>query len=195
MARQVPANGLIAAAFGGTTPGQGVNVADITDSGTGTGAAGGTIAAGVGVQTINIQLDLADIADSTLIAAFVMPFKFKILESYFYCTEAATTASKSTVLTLFIGTTGVTNGTNSLTTANCTQGAKVDNAGALAANTGAAAATLKLTAASTTAFGEGKGIYTLVIQNMDTADAFAVLAAQNTAVLSSLEDAGYMATS
>jgi hypothetical protein len=55
---------------------------------------------------------------------------------------------------------------------------KVDNAGALAANTGSASDTLTVKAASTTAFAEGKGVLIVRIQNMDTADAFAGLVTQ-----------------
>lgn len=177
-------------------PVQAANVADITDSSGGTGAAGGTIASGVGEYWMGFQLDLADIADGDLITDMTIGHKFKILDTEFIVTEPATTGGKATTLSLDIGTTAVTGSSLALTSANCTPaGAKVTSTTAMAANTGSASATLTLKAASTTAFGEGKGIYRVLIQNMDTADAFAVLAAQCAAIQSSLETAKTMAAS
>lgn len=196
MGGQVPVLGPIAAAFGNSVVNKAANVADVTDSSGGTGAAGGTIAAGVGEMWMAFQLDLADIADGDLVTDMTLGFKFKILDTEFICTEPATTGSKATTLSLDIGTTAVTGSSLALTSANCTPaGAKVTSSTAMAANTGSATDTLTLKAASTTAFVEGKGIYRVLIQNMDTADAFAVLAAQIAAIQSSLETANLMASS
>jgi hypothetical protein len=54
-------------------------------------------------------------------------------------------------------------------------GEKILGSAITAANTGAAAATISLEAASTTAFAEGQVMVVLWIQNMDTADALASL--------------------
>lgn len=144
-----------------------------------TGSAGTTIAAGVGIYNLTFQFDLADIADGDLVSDLLLNHKFKIIESYFVATEPVTTGSKATTISLAISDVNVTNSEIALTSANCTPaGAKVQNAGALAANTGAANATLTVKAASTTAFLEGKGVLVIAIQNMDSADAIASLAAR-----------------
>lgn len=150
----------------------------LTDNTTGS-ATQTALAAGVGVYNLTFQFDLADIADGDLVSDLIIGHKFKLLESYFVATEAATTGSKATTLSLAITDVAVTNSAIALTSANCTPaGAKVDNAGALAANTGSATDTLTVLAASTTAFVEGKGVLVIRIQNMDTADAIATLNAK-----------------
>jgi len=152
-------------------------IVELQDNSTGT--ASNTIAAGVGSYNLTFQFDLADIADGDLVSDLLLNHKFKIIESYFVATEPVTTASKATTISLDIDDVAVTNSAIALTSANCTPaGAKVQNAGALAANTGSATATLTIKAASTTAFVEGKGVLVICIQNMDTADAVASLAAR-----------------
>ena len=151
--------------------------AALTDSTT--GAAGDTLAAGAGHYVLPFQLDLADIADGDLVTDWVIGHKFTVIESWFVATEPVTTGAKATTLSLDIGATVITNSQIALTSANCTPvGIKVANAGALALNTGAATDTLTVKAASTTAFAEGKGVLLVHIQNMDTADAVASIAAK-----------------
>lgn len=203
MARLVPANGLISSAFGGTTPGQGANVADITDSSAGTGAAGGTIAAGVGLYplTIPVPANLSTLGTGGVDVAtgIVIPHKFAIDSWEFITTVAGTGSGASLVFNLEIGTTdvGTTPSTCTVTLAGTSAiGERTAGTAVSGANTGAADATLSLeVAGSGTAFTAGSGYFVVWIKNMDIADAFAVLAAENAAVLSSLEAAGYMATS
>lgn len=159
--------------------------AAVTDSSTGT--AGTTVAAGTGVYNLVFQFDLADIADGDLVTDWIVGHKFKVLENYFFASEPVTTAAKATTLSIDIGATIITNSSIALTSANCTPaGAKVDNAGVLAANTGSATDTLTIKAATTTAFVEGKGFLVVRIQNMDTADAVA-------SIVSYLKKAGVVA--
>jgi len=179
-------------AFGNEAPIQAADVGattltTLTDSTTGSAAA--TVAAGVGIYNLTFQLDLADIANGDLVTDLLLNHKFKILESYFVATEPVTTASKAATISLDIGTTAVTNSEIALTSANCTPaGAKVQNAGALAANTGSASAVITVKATSVTAFGEGKGVLVVCIQNMDTADAFATLIAEQAKTITELTE-------
>ena len=111
-----------------------------------------------GIYNMTWQFDLVDIADGDLVTDLIIGHKFEIVESYFVVTEAATTASKLTTISMDIGAVAVTNGAHALTSANCTPaGVKVQNTGALSVNTGSATDTLTVKAASTTAFAEGKG--------------------------------------
>lgn len=153
--------------------------APVTDS-TG-GAAQAAAAAGVGVSTIALPINLASIVGAgDVLTAFTPGYKFKILATTFAVTVPATTADKLVTLNLEIGTTNVTGGEVALTSANCTPlGALVAGAAITAANTGAANATISVEAASVTAFSEGAGVLYIRIQNMDTADAFAGILANN----------------
>jgi hypothetical protein len=148
----------------------------LTDSTTGTAA--DTLAAGVGVETIWLpMITLAEVADGDLITDLTLGYKFKILSVAFVVDTAVTTAAKATTLTVEIGAVATTGGALALTSANCTpKGAVVAGTAITALNTGSAAATISLVAASTTTFVEGKGSVVLTVQNMDTADAVASLA-------------------
>lgn len=146
----------------------------LTDSTTGT--ASNTLAAGVGVETIAFQFDLADIVDGELVTDYTLGYKFKILAAHFAVTEPVTTADKRTDFVIDIGATPVTGGVVSVTSAAATPvGVVIAGTAVTAANTGAANATVSVRAASTTAHAEGKGTLLIRVQNMDTADAFASL--------------------
>jgi hypothetical protein len=150
---------------------------DFTDSTTGT--AGHTLAAGAGVSHIAIPVTLSKIADGDLVTAFTPGYKFKILGIEFVVTTVASTAAKAATLNLEIGTTNVTGGVLSLTTAACDTLGEVTAATAVtAANTGSATDTVSVEASATTTFVEGEGVLMIRIQNMDTADAIASLAAE-----------------
>jgi hypothetical protein len=150
----------------------GVPLAKFTDNSTGT--AGSTIAAGVGVSTVAIPIQLDTISDADVLTTYTPGYKFKILAVDFAVADPATTGSKATTLNLEIGTTNVTGGTVALTSDNATPlGAVVAGAAVTALNTGSASATISIEASSTTAFVEGTGYLLLTIQNMDTADAIA----------------------
>jgi len=164
----------------------------ITDSGTGTVA--DTIAAGVGVETIAIPVPaLATLADGDILTTYTPGYKFKILSISFAVHTAVTTAAKASSLNVEIGTTNTTGGVVALTSANCTPiGAVVAGSAITAANTGSAAATISIEAASTTTFIEGGGYILLKIQNMDTADAFASIADKWNEVRTTLVNFGFI---
>lgn len=151
--------------------------APVTDS-TG-GAAQAAMAAGVGISTIALPINLASITGAgDVLTTYTPGYKFKLLAADFAVTVPATTAAKAATLNLEIGTTNVTGGEVALTSANCTPlGAVVAGSAITAANTGSAAATISVESASVTAFVEGAGVLYIRIQNMDTADAFAALGA------------------
>lgn len=172
------------------------NVADITDSGGGTGAAGGTIAAGVGKYWQSFEYNMADITAADMITDWVVGHKFKIFDFEIHVIVPSTTASDAATVSLDIGTTAVTGASIALTSATTsTKGAIVTTSTALASNTGSASDTLTVKGSGVTAFAEGRIRIAIGIQNMDTADAFAVLAAQNAALLSSLETGNVMSAS
>jgi hypothetical protein len=167
-------------------------LADFTDNSTGT--AGDTIAAGAGVETVALFLNLVDIADGDLLTTYTPGYAFKVLAADFRVAKPATTADKAATLNLEIGTTNVTGGEIALTSANCTpKGAAVAGAAITAANTGAANATISVEASSTTAFAEGTGWLFLKIQNMDTANAIASLADKQNDLLTLLRQSGILA--
>jgi hypothetical protein len=146
----------------------------LTDSTTGT--ASNTLAAGVGIETLCFQFDLADIADGELVTDYTIGYKFKILSAAFAVTEAVTTGSKATQFMFDIGTTAVTSMLLNVTSATATPvGVVIAGVAPTGANTGSASAVISVRATSTTAFAEGKGTLLIRVQNMDTADAFASL--------------------
>lgn len=162
-----------------TTQPSGAGQSALTDSTTGT--AGTTLAAGVGVQTITIPLQLAALANGDVVTEYVPGYKFKILSVSFATTTPASTAAKLATLNLEIGTTNVTGGAVALTTAACDAAGELTAGSAVtAANTGASTDSISVEAASVTAFVEGAGVLLIKVQNMDTADAVASLARQST---------------
>jgi len=152
----------------------------LTDSTT--GSAGTTLAAGAGVYVLPVPITLAAITGAgDVLTNYVVGHKFKVLGVSFAVSTPVTTIDKLATLNLEIGSTNVTGGEVALTSANCaTLGAVVAGAAVTAANTGTAADTLSIEAASVTAFAEGAGMLLVTLQNMDTADAVASLAAQHT---------------
>lgn len=168
------------------------NTGSFTDSSGGT--AGTTVAAGVGKYLITVPVNLATVANGDVLTTMPIPHKFKILSVDAYVTQEVTTADKLTTLNVEITTTDITGGAVALTSANtATLGAKVAGSAVTAANTGAADATISIEAASTTAFAEGSVMVVIGIQNMDTADAFASLAAMHTILAGLLDDNGTLA--
>lgn len=162
-------------AFHGATPviqRSGSAQTALTNSTTGTSTT--TLAAGVGVTTIIVPLNLASIADGDVLTNYTPGYKFKILSVSFAVNTPVTTGSKATTLNLEIGSTNTTGGAVALTSANCTPiGALVAGTAITAANTGSSSDTISVEAASTTAFAEGSGYLLIKLQNMDVADAAA----------------------
>lgn len=157
----------------------------ITDNST--GAAGLTVAAGVGVQNLSFFVNLADLANADLLTTYPLLYKFKILSVSFGVEKAATTAAKLATLTPKISGVAVTGGVLALTSANCTPtGNVVAGSAVTAANTGASGATISITGSAVTAFIEGAGWIIITVQNMDTTDGFASLISKLNAVITAI---------
>lgn len=161
----------------------GVGQGALTDSTTGTAAT--TLAAGVGVQTLVIPIQLAAMttAAADLVTNIVPGYKFKVLAVDFVTTTVSTGSGASQTLNLEIGTTNLTGGVVNPTLASSdTLGEVTAGTSVTAANTGTASDSLSVeVAASGTVFTAGAGVLIVKLQNMDTADAAASLARQGNA--------------
>ena len=152
----------------------------LTDSGGGT--TGSTIAAGVGVYNITLPIKSLDGLGTSAIdimTEYVPGHRFKVLGWDFITTVAGTGSGASQVFNLEIGSTNLTGGGLTVTlAATAAVGAKIAGAAITGANTGSATDKLSVEmAASGTAFTAGQGYFLVKVQNLDTADAFASLAA------------------
>lgn len=148
----------------------------LTDSTTGT--VGTTLAAGVGINTVTFPIENASIANGDIVVAYVPGYRFKLLKATYVTNKVVTTAAKLSTITPKISGVAVTGGVISLTSATMTPvGTLVAGTAVSATNVGSALDSITLTASATTAFVEGNGSIVLEIQNMDTADAVASLAA------------------
>lgn len=142
-----------------------------------TGAALAEIVATAGVSTLAIPITLATIA-ADVVTNYTPGYAFKLLGVDFVTTTVASTADKAATLNLEIGSTNVTGGTVALTTAACdTLGEIVAGSAITAANTGTASDTISVEATGITAFAEGAGVLLIKIQNMDTYNSLANVAA------------------
>lgn len=162
----------------------------LTDSTTGT--ASQTLAAGVGLQTVAIPIQLASMTTSAadLITNYTPGYRFKVLAVDFVTTKLGTGSGASQVLNLEIGTTNLTGGVVTVTLASTdTLGEISAGTAVTAANVGAATDTLSVeVAASGTVFTAGEGVLLIKIQNMDTADAVASIAAQANALRDAIKN-------
>lgn len=163
----------------------GVTVTALTDNTT--GSAGSTLAAGVGVTTVCLPIILSKVSAADVLTDYTPGYKFKVLGVSFAVTSPVTTGGKGATLNLEIGSTNVTGGAIALTSANSgTLGAVIAGSSVTAANTGTATDTLSVEASSVTAFTEGEGVLLIKLQNMDTADAMASLAAKINTIVTDL---------
>lgn len=158
----------------------------LTDSGTGT--PGDTIAAGIGVYDLVLPMTFkSGTSAEDYATGIVLGHKFKLLSWEFITDVVGVGASASRVFNMEIGTTdvGTTPSTLTLTeAATATKGARVAGTAIAGANTGTAAAALSVEVASGgTQFTAGSGYLVIKVQNMDTADAVASLAAKVNALL------------
>lgn len=144
-----------------------------------TGTAGTTLAAGVGVTTLVFFIDATAITGNVdVLTNYVPGYKFKILKFDARCAAAVTTGAKAASLNLEIGTTDVTGGVIALA-GTYALGAAQAGTSVTAANTGAATDSISIEASGVTAFSEGAFWLLLELQNLDTADAVASLAARS----------------
>lgn len=165
----------------------GLQRSTVVDSGTGSNLS--TIAAGVGVQQIAFDVNLAagppaGTSAGDMVTSFVPGYKFKLIALDFVTSIAGVGSSATQTYNLEIGTTDVTLGTCVVTEASTSAvGELTAGAAITGANTGTATDAISIEQAdSGTAFTDGAGTFLVTIQNMDVADAFAALAASMSGV-------------
>ncbi len=148
----------------------------ITDSTGGTVA--DTLTATVGISTMSFPFEfITSTSAIDVVTAFVPGFKFKILDwAWVDGGTLLVGGSGSRVANMEIGTTdvGTSPSTCTVVQASTAQGRRIDGAAVAGANTGSATDTFSIEIASGgTDITAGNGAFHVVIQNMDTADAFA----------------------
>lgn len=151
----------------------------ITDSGTGT--VSDTIAAGVGVSTMHFPFEFTTSTSAIdVVTAFVPGYKFKILDwAWVDGGTLLVGSSGSRIANMEIDTTdvGTSPSTCTVIQSGTADGRRIDGAAVSGANTGSASDTFSIEIASGgTDITAGNGAFHIVIQNMDTADAFASIA-------------------
>lgn len=108
---------------------------------------------------ISIPITLANLATGDVVTNWTPGFAGTITAISFVVTTAVTTGSKAATLNMEIGTTNLTGGVVSLTSANCTPlGAVIAGTAVTAANDFSSTDTLSVEASSVTAFVEGAGV-------------------------------------
>lgn len=167
----------------------------ITDSGTGT--VSDTLAAGVGVSTMHFPFEFTTNTSAIDVAtAFVPGYKFKILSwSWIDGGTLLVGSSGSQVANMEIGTTdvGTSPSTCTVVQAGTADGRRIDGAAVSGANTGSASDTFSIEiATSGTDITAGNGAFHVVIQNMDTADAFAAIADKWNEIRTTLVNYGFI---
>ena len=111
-----------------------------------------------------LPISLAKIADGNLMYGITPGFAGTIKKIFAVVNDPATTAAKTTTISIKINATTVTGGTLTLTSANCTPlGAVVNGTAITGGNSFTATDTISLVAAATTAFVEGSVVIYLVI--------------------------------
>lgn len=160
----------------------------ITDNST--GAVSSTFAAGVGVSTVVIPIQLASMTAlaADLVTAYTPGYAFKVLALHFATTTIGAGAAASQVLNLEIGSTDLTGGLLTITLAGTDTLGELTTATAItAANTGTAADTISVeVAAGGTIFTAGDGVLLVKLQNMDTANAFASISSKINTLITDL---------
>ena len=182
---------------------QQTTVTDLTDSTGGTSSS--TLAVGVGLTSIAFPVgNLADTGAGSfgstttgdVVTDYVPGFKFKVINLDFITDLPGTGGSATAAVAVHIGATPVTSCVCTITEASTSaRGELTAGVAASAANTGSATATISLNKATSTIFTAGAGYFLLSLQNMDTADAFASLAATGTSSNAVLEAHGLSADS
>lgn len=159
-------------------------VTPLTDSTT--GSAGATLAAGTGVYDLvfPVTLPVGGTSAGDLVTAFTPGHKGKILAVSYVEAVAATGTTSSRVYNVEVGSTDVTGGVVTVTTASAAVGRVVAGTSVTAANTFSASDNISIEVASGgTTHDAGSGAFHIRCQNMDTADAAASLAAKVAAII------------
>lgn len=118
---------------------------------------------------VSIPVKLAKLTNGDVVTTYTPGFAGVIEKVSFVVTDPATTADKAATLNLEIGTTNLTGGVITLSSAAggnaLTLGKVADGTAITAANVFGAADTISVEAASVTAFAEGEGVLLIVIKN------------------------------
>lgn len=176
-------------------------ITSITDSTGGTSS--NTLAAQVGEYSITFHID--NLGDTNgfggtsavdLVTDWVPGHKFAISSWEFITTTAGTGASADQTIKLQIGAADVTGGTLQLELADTAAVGQLTAGETIsAANTGSSTAALSvLLNASGTAFTAGAGDIVIHLRNMETADAFASLAAKQEEILDAIRNSDVILT-
>ena len=170
--------------------------AALTDSSGGT--ASSTLASTIGISQIVFPVGSLAVASGAgfgattagdVVTAYVPGYKFKLIALDFVTGSlVGAGSSASAPCNLEIGSTNVTGGVCTVTLANTnTIGELTSGTSITAANTGSASDDFSIEKATSVVFTAGEGSFVVTIQNMDTADAIASIAAKS--VLGIADDA------
>lgn len=167
----------------------------ITDSGTGT--VSDTIAAGVGVSVMSFPFEFTTNTSAIdVVTAFVPGYKFKILDwAWVDGGTLLVGSSGSQVVNMEIGTTDVGTSPSTITVvqSGTADGRRIDGTTVTGANTGSASDTFSIEIANSgTDITAGNGAFHVVIQNMDTADAFASISDKWNEIRTTLVNYGFI---
>lgn len=149
------------------------------------GTVSNTLAVGVGIQTLSFHFSAAAFANGDLLTNYVPGYAFKILKFDARCVAPVTTAAKAATLNLEIVSTDVTGGVISLSGLYAMGAAQAGSA-ITANNTGAATDSFSIEASAVTTFIEGEFELIIELQNLDTANALASLAAKTNEIITAL---------
>jgi hypothetical protein len=155
-----------------------------------TGVASNTLAAGVGIQTITLPVTAQGLGTSAIdiVTNYTLGYAFKLLSFDFMTVIPGTGGGATQTFNLEIGTTNVTGGLLTVTLAGTTTvGALTTGTAITALNTGTASDTISIEmAAGGNDFSGGSGYFILKVQNLDTANSIASLAADVNGIILAL---------
>lgn len=159
------------------------------------GEPGSLIKAGVGVFTIPIFINLAEItANGDVATSYIPGFNGQIVSLAFIVNKAVTTGSKRADFNIEINQTNVTGGVVQVTSAAATpKGVVIAGSAIFANNFFTDTDAISIESSSVTAHEEGNGWLMLTVQNTDTADAISSIAAKISELLAALKNAKQMA--
>lgn len=149
------------------------------------GTASDTIAAGVGIHTISFHFSAVAIANGDLLTNYVPGYAFKILKVDARCVAPVTTAAKAASINMEIASTDLTGGVI-LLAGLYAMGAAQAGSTVTGNNVGAASDAFSIEASAVTAFIEGAFVILVELQNLDTVNAVASLAAKTNALMTVL---------
>lgn len=149
------------------------------------GTATDTLAAGVGIQTLTFHFSAAAIANGDLLTNYIPGYAFKILKVDARCVAPVTTAAKAATINMEIVSTDLTGGVI-LLAGLYSMGAAQNGSAVTGNNTGSSTDSFSIEASSVTTFIEGEFEIIIELQNLDTVNAVASLAAKTNALITVL---------